>query len=81
MKKLSKIISMASVFVLSLFLSTQSVFADAILPGQERKSPRPPLPNNQNELIVYGVVGGVIVLVVVVSVVVLIKIRKRNVNK
>lgn len=81
MKKLSKILSVAFVFVSSLVLSAQSVFADVIVPGQERKSPRPPLPNNQNELIVYSVVGGVIVLVVIVSVIVLIKIRKRNVNK
>ncbi|MGB9762423.1 MAG: hypothetical protein ACPLW7_00170 [Minisyncoccia bacterium] len=72
---------MASVFVLSLFLSAQSVFADVIIPGQDGKSPSPPFPNNQNELIIYGLVGGVIVLVVVVSIIVLIKIRKRNVNK
>ena len=70
---------MASVFILSLAFSAQSVYADVIIPGQERRSPR--FPNNQNELIVYGVVGGVIVLVVVVSIIVLIKIRKRNVNK
>lgn len=78
MKKLSKIISVASVFVLSLFLSVQNVFADVVMMEPDFFATAP---KSQNEVIVYGVVGGVIVLVVIVSVAVLIKIRKRNVNK
>lgn len=79
MKKLSKIISLVSAFVLSLVLSTQSAYADLIVPGGKGGSPGRLIP--KNELIIYGVVAGVIIVVIVVSVVVLIKIRKKNVNK
>ncbi len=79
MKKLSKITSLVSAFVLSLVLSEQSAYADVIVPGVEGGSSGRLIP--KNELITYGVVAGVIIVVVVVSVIVLIKIRKKNVNK
>ncbi|MCX6816594.1 MAG: hypothetical protein NTZ93_01905 [Candidatus Beckwithbacteria bacterium] len=79
MKKLSKITSLVSAFVLSLVLFAQSAYADLIVPGGKGGSPGRLIP--KNELIIYGVVAGVVIVVIVVSVIVLIKIRKKNVNK
>lgn len=79
MKKLSKITSLVSAFILSLVLSGQSAYADVIVPGGNGGSLPRPIP--KNDFIVYEVVAGVIIVVIVVSVIVLIKIRKRNVNK
>lgn len=79
MKKISKIITAFFLYILSLVYSVQYVFADLVIPGQESRPPF--VPNNQNKLILYSAVGGIIVLVIVISIIFLIKIRKGNVNK
>lgn len=76
MRKLFKIVP---VFILSLVLFAQSAYADLVVPGGKGGSPGRFIP--KNELIIYGVVGGVIIVVVVISVTALIKIRRKNVNK
>jgi hypothetical protein len=76
MKKLFKIVP---VFILSLLLFAQSAYADIAVPGGKGGSPGRVIP--KNELIIYGVVGGVIIVAVIISVIALIKIRRKNVSK
>ena len=81
MKNVQRFVLVSSFFILSFLLFAQRVYADLVFPGQENRSPKFPPPNNQNDLIFYGVVGGIIILVIVVSVFVLVKIRNKNAGK
>lgn len=79
MKNLFKIITIVSAFVLSLVFFVQSIYADVVVP--EGKGGGEGGFISKNDLIIYGVVGGVIIVVIVISVAILIKIRKKDVNK